>query len=64
VVQHETDHLDGRLFIDRLSATGALGARPILDEFEMAYAGQRERGEIPSDEMIAARLADLESLRT
>jgi peptide deformylase len=64
VVQHETDHLDGRLFIDRLSATGVLSARPILDEFELAYAGQLERGEIPSDEMIAARLADLESLRT
>jgi peptide deformylase len=64
VVQHETDHLDGRLFIDRLNTTGALGARPILEEFELAFAGQRERGEIPTDEMIAARLADLESLRT
>jgi peptide deformylase len=64
VVQHETDHLDGRLFIDRLNTTGALGARPILDEFEVAYAGQRERGEIPSDEAIAARLAELEKLRT
>jgi peptide deformylase len=64
VVQHETDHLDGRLFIDRLNTTGALGARPILEEFELAYAGQRERGEIPGDEAIAARLAELESLRT
>jgi peptide deformylase len=64
VVQHETDHLDGRLFIDRLSATGAVSARPILDEFELAFAGQRERGEIPGDAAIAARLAELESLRT
>jgi peptide deformylase len=64
VVQHETDHLDGRLFIDRLNTTGALSARPILEEFELAYAGQRERGEIPSDEAIAARLTELESLRT
>jgi peptide deformylase len=64
VAQHETDHLDGRLFIDRLNTTGALSARPILEEFEVAYAGQRERGEIPSDEAIAARLAELESLRT
>jgi peptide deformylase len=64
VVQHETDHLDGRLFIDRLNTTGALSARPILEEFELAYAGQRERGEIPSDEEIAARLAELENLRT
>jgi peptide deformylase len=64
VAQHETDHLDGRLFIDRLNTTGALSARPILEEFEVAYAGQRERGEIPSDEAIAARLVELESLRT
>ena len=64
VVQHETDHLDGRLFIDRLNTTGALNARPILDEFEIAFAGQRERGEIPSDNVISARLAELEKLRT
>jgi peptide deformylase len=64
VVQHETDHLDGRLFIDRLNTTGAINARPILDEFEIAFAGQRERGEIPKDEMIKERLAALEQLRT
>lgn len=64
VVQHETDHLDGRLFIDRLNTTGLLNARPILDEFEIAFAGQRERGEIPGDEAIKERLAALEQLRT
>ena len=48
VVQHETDHLDGRLFIDRLNTTGELNVRPILDEFEIAFDGQRERGEIPA----------------
>jgi peptide deformylase len=64
VVQHETDHLDGRLFIDRLNTTGALNARPILDEFEIAFAGQRERGEIPNDETIKQRLAALEQMRT
>jgi peptide deformylase len=64
VVQHEIDHLDGRLFIDRLNTTGALNARPILDEFEISFAGQRDRGEIPSDEKIGARLAELEKLRT
>ncbi len=63
VVQHETDHLDGRLFIDRLNTTGLLNARPILDEFEIAFAGQRERGEIPGDEAIKERLAGLEQLR-
>ncbi len=64
VVQHETDHLDGRLFIDRLNTTGVLAARPILDEFEIAFAGKRDRGELPDDESIKKRLAALEQLRT
>ena len=64
VVQHETDHLDGRLFIDRLNATGELTARPILDEFEIAFASQRDRGEIPGDETIQQRLIELEKMRT
>jgi peptide deformylase len=64
VVQHETDHLDGRLFIDRLNATGTVNARPILDEFEIAFAGQRDRGEISNDETIRQRLVELEQLRT
>jgi peptide deformylase len=64
VVQHEIDHLDGRLFIDRLNTTGELNVRPILEEFEIAFAGQRERGEIPGDDEIKERLDELEKLRT
>jgi peptide deformylase len=64
VVQHETDHLDGRLFIDRLNTTGELNVRPILEEFEVAFAGQRERGEIPGDDEIKRRLEELEKMRT
>jgi peptide deformylase len=63
-VQHEIDHLDGILFIDRLSPTGELTVKDSLAEFEFQFAGHRERGEIPSDEAIAKRLAELEKLRT
>jgi peptide deformylase len=63
-VQHEIDHLDGILFIDRLSPTGEITAKEALDEFALEFAGQRERGEIPSDEAIAQRIAELEKLRT
>jgi peptide deformylase len=59
-VQHEADHLDGVLFIDRLSPTARLAVQGELAEFEAAFSSQRERGEIPSDEQIAARLAELE----
>ena len=63
VVQHETDHLDGRLFIDRLSPTSAMAVRESLREFELQFAGQRQLGQIPHDDQIAARLAELETMR-
>ena len=63
-VQHEIDHLDGILFIDRLSSTGLLDIKPSLITFEEQFVNQRQRGEIPSDAAIAARLAELEQLRT
>lgn len=60
VVQHEVDHLDGVLFIDRLSPTHELNARPVLEEFELEFKSRRQAGEIPRDVEIAERLADLE----
>jgi peptide deformylase len=63
VVQHEVDHLDGVLFIDKLGPTGGLAAKEALEEFELQFAHQRQRGEIPDDATIAARLAALEKLR-
>jgi peptide deformylase len=64
VVQHETDHLEGVLFIDRLTTTGRMALREELEEFEIQFAERRERGEIPDDRTIAARLAELEAQRT
>lgn len=63
-VQHELDHLDGILFIDRLGPTASITVKDALDDFETQFAGQRERGEIPDDAAIARRLAELERLRT
>jgi peptide deformylase len=60
VVQHEVDHLDGTLFIDRLSETGRMSAREALEEFDVEFQSKRRSGEIPSDEVIAARLAEIE----
>ncbi len=62
-VQHEIDHLDGILFIDRLSPTGAMAIKDTLSDFEAQFAGQRDRGEVADDRAIAERLAELESLR-
>lgn len=64
IVQHETDHLDGKLFIDRLAPAQAADLRPQLEEFEIDFRSRRECGELPNDEAIATRLDELEKLRT
>jgi hypothetical protein len=38
--------------------------RDKLEEFELAFQSKRETGELPDDERLEARLADLERLRT
>lgn len=62
--QHEIDHLDGVLFIDRLSPTSVIEVRETLEDFESEFLNQRERGEIPDSETIVKRLVELEQLRT
>jgi peptide deformylase len=64
VLQHETDHLDGKLFIDRLGPTQLAAVRGKLEEFELGFRSRQETGELPADEQLAARLAELERLRT
>jgi peptide deformylase len=64
VVQHETDHLDGILFIDRLSPTARMAVSEQIKEFELIYQGKRSRSEIPDDDAIIKQLELLEQLRT
>lgn len=63
-VQHEIDHLDGVVFIDRLSPTNQLAVRESLAALERQFADEQARGLIPPSDQIIARLAELESLRT
>lgn len=60
VVQHETDHLHGILFIDKFGMISRLSARSALAEFEREYKRARERGEIPPDKEIERQLRELE----
>lgn len=64
IVQHEIDHLNGTLFVDRLAPTQKAEVRALLEEFEIDFQSKRERGELPDDGQIAARLTELETLRT
>ncbi len=62
--QHEYDHLDGKLFIDRLSESSLRSIQDALDALLRQFEGERQRGIIPADPQIAARLDELENLRT
>jgi len=63
-VQHELDHLDGILFVDRLTPANRLKIKEALSDLEVEFEGDRTRGLIPGDDRVAARLAELEQLRT
>jgi peptide deformylase len=63
-VQHEYDHLDGKLFIDRLSPAALLSVKKALEDLELEFEGDQQRGFYPAEGQILARLAELESLRT
>jgi peptide deformylase len=64
VAQHETDHLDGKLLIDRLSTTAELGVREALARFENDFEYRRAHGDIPNNTAITSRLSELEKART
>lgn len=61
IIQHETDHLDGVLFIDRMKESAREQASGEIEEFEIEFRSQREAGEIPDDEAIMKHLAEIES---
>jgi len=63
VVQHEFDHLEGRLFTDRLPEAAALEARRSLDTFREVFFGRQSRGELPPNDELLAQLDRLEAAR-
>lgn len=59
-VQHETDHLDGILFIDRLSETVRREHQAAITDFELAFRRRQAEGSLPSDDELKRRLQELE----
>ena len=60
VVQHEFDHLEGKLITDRLPEAAAIEARRTLETFREVFLGQQSRGELPAHDDIVARLDRLQ----
>ncbi|MDA7979201.1 MAG: peptide deformylase [Pirellulales bacterium] len=63
IVQHEADHLDGVLFIDRISESDKREIVGALEELSIDFDAKQHSGEIASEDHVNRRLADLERLR-
>ena len=60
-IQHETDHLEGVLFIDKVSESTMRQVDGELEDFEIDFENKRSTGEMPDDETIFKRLAEIEA---
>ena len=58
--QHEIDHLNGVMFIDKMGPIARLASRTRLKEFEHEFKKAQERGEIPQETDIEKLLLALE----
>jgi peptide deformylase len=56
VVQHETDHVDGIVFLDRLEDSIRRELEPKVAEFELAFRQRQAAGEVPDDDTLRAEL--------
>jgi peptide deformylase len=61
VVQHETDHLDGVLFIDRLDELSLAELAPKIRDLEKSYDEQTELGAIAAPAALEDELRSWES---
>ncbi len=60
-VQHELDHLQGVLFIDRIQETAKKQIDAELEEFEIDFESKRSTGEMPDDDAIKKHLTEIEN---
>jgi peptide deformylase len=56
VLQHELDHLDGILFIDKMGLLARRASRGALEVFERDFRRAQEKGEIPPTAELTAAL--------
>ena len=59
-VQHENDHLDGVLFIDKLNDSDRRDKEGMIGDFENQFRRWQAEGRYPSDDIIRQQLSALE----
>ncbi len=57
VMMHESDHLDGVLFFDRMSESAQENLGEPLEELEIEFRAKQQSGEIPGDDELLRRLS-------
>ena len=60
VVQHETDHLDGVMFTDRMVEHSLQTIQPEIEEFEIEYRSKLADGLVPDEQTVHAELTEWE----
>ncbi len=58
-IQHETDHLDGKLFIDYLGPIARTSANAKIKEIEAGYRKAQAEGIYPDDDEIRRQLDEM-----
>lgn len=61
IIQHETDHLDGALFIDRLKEGSELEIQGELEQLEIDFESRQRTGSLADDSQLKADIAAWEA---
>lgn len=61
IIQHETDHLDGSLFIDRLKEGSELEIQGELEQLEIDFESRQRTGSLGEDSQLKADIAAWEA---
>ncbi len=64
VVQHESDHLDGVMFTDKVAADALAELQPLLDDMTAQMTRQQQEGQLASNDELLAELKRLQTERT
>lgn len=64
VVQHEYDHIEGILFIDRISQDELRELQPLITDLEVRFKNRQKEKTVASDEQLNAELKALQDART
>jgi peptide deformylase len=60
IIQHETDHLDGNLFIDRLKEGSLIDIAAELEQLKVDFESRQRTGSLPDNASLQAELAQWE----